>query len=86
VTGWRDHQPVELDASPVGSACRVSFPAPCAERLGGLRDSAAQQKVTGLADEGQVVVAAGGIRDGGATIGRDPQVGQVCDVSAVDAN
>jgi hypothetical protein len=59
---------------------------PRAERLGGLRVSAAQPEATRLADEGQVVVAAGGVRDGGAAVGRDSEIGQVRDVPAVDRN
>ena len=40
----------------------------------------------GLADEGQVVVTARGVRNGGATVGRDTEIGQVPDVSAVDSD
>src|SRR5215207_7388829 len=37
-----------------------------------------------LADEGEVVVATGGVGDGSAAIGRDIQVGRVADGSTVD--
>ncbi len=50
----------------------------------GAQGFAAQQRA--LADEGEVVVAAGGVGDRGAAVGRDTQVGQVGDVSAVDPN
>ncbi len=50
----------------------------------GAQGFTAQQRA--LADEGEVVVTAGGVGDGGAPVGRDAQVGQVGDVAAVDPN
>src|SRR5829696_2625213 len=40
----------------------------------------------GLADESEVVIAAGGIGDGGAAVGGDAQVGQIGDATAVNSD
>src|SRR5215217_231248 len=39
-----------------------------------------------LADEGEVVVAAGGVRDRGAAVGGDAQLGRVADAAAIDSD
>src|SRR5215207_7912128 len=39
-----------------------------------------------LTDEGEVVITAGGVRDRGAAVGRDTQVGQIGDAAAVDTD
>src|SRR5215207_2274575 len=39
-----------------------------------------------LADEGEVVIAAGSVRDRGAAVGRDAQQGLVGDGAAIDAH
>src|SRR5215207_4024629 len=57
--------------------CRV-----CAGRIEERRRSEAD----GLADEGEVVIAAGGVRDRGAAVGRDAELGRVGDGAAVDAH
>src|SRR5215212_6449900 len=56
--------------------CRV-----CAGRIEERRRSEAD----GLADEGEVVIAAGGIGDCGATVGRDAELGRVGDSAAINA-
>jgi hypothetical protein len=48
----------------------------------GAQGCAAQQRA--LADEGEVVIAAGGVGDGGATVDRDTYVGQIPDVATID--
>src|SRR5215213_9969309 len=58
-------------------SCRV-----CAGRIEERRRSEAD----GLADEGEVVIAAGGVRDRGAAVGRDAQLGRVGDGTTVGAN
>ena len=65
----------------VSGTCFESLPRPVLSGSGA-QGMTAQQ--TALADEGEVVVAAGGVGYSGATIGRDTQVGQVRDGSAVD--
>src|SRR4051794_21231877 len=49
-----------------------------------LRDVLANSNA--LADEGEVVIAAGGVRDGGAAVGGDAQLGAVGDGAAINAN
>src|SRR5215204_7052189 len=49
-----------------------------------MQDSRDSDAAVVLADEGEVVVAAGGVRDGGATVDRDPEGGGVQAVAAVD--
>ena len=39
-----------------------------------------------LADEGEVVIATRGVRDRGAAVGGDAQLGRVGDAAAIDAN
>ena len=60
-----------------------TMPGPCGSSSGAsgrLRET----QLKALADEGEVVIAAGGVGDGGAAVGRDAQVGQVGDAAAVD--
>jgi hypothetical protein len=67
----------------VNGSCFDSLPR-AAPSGSGAQGFATQQRA--LADEGEVVVAAGCIGDGGAPVGRDTQIGQVGDVAAVDAD
>src|SRR5215213_5554873 len=65
----------------VSGTCLGSLP--CAMPSGsGAQGFSAQQRA--LADEGEVVVAAGGVRDGSAAVSRDIQVGHVPNGAAVD--
>src|SRR5215213_3580526 len=57
--------------------CRV-----CAGRIEERRRSEAD----GLADEGEVVIAAGGVRNRGAAVGRDSQQGLVGDGTTIDTD
>ena len=84
VTGWRDHQPVTVTTTMrVSGTCLGSLP--CAELSGsGAQGFSAQQSA--LADEGEVIVATGGVRDGGAAVSSDTQAGQVPDVATIDTN
>jgi hypothetical protein len=79
----------ELTSRSRPSALRVS--ATCRDRSpramlsgSGAQGFAAQQYA--LADEGEVVIATGGVGDGGASAGRNAQIGQIADVAAVHAN
>src|SRR3954453_12052447 len=52
--------------------------------MGGTRSGVPHVEGVGLADEGEVVVAAGGVRDPRATVDRDTERGRVQAVAAVD--
>src|SRR5918995_1604316 len=54
------------------------------QQVGGTRSGVPQGEGVLLADEGEVVVAAGGVRDRGAAIDRDAERGRVQAVAAVD--
>src|SRR5215216_6277178 len=81
MTGWQDHQPVIKAPLRVSDTCLASLRRAVLSGSGA-KGFAAQHSA--LADEGEVVVAAGGVGDGGAAVDRDANVGQVADIATVD--
>src|SRR5215213_1003376 len=60
-------------------------PARSRVHVGRVEEPKAGSEMT-LTDEGEVVITAGGVGDGGAAVGRDTQVGQIGDAAAVDSD